>query len=508
MIDVFSTLILNVIVYRYANGDQLNLLVSAGQSKWKEAFDSCNDPTYWHQLFDDCQSESCNASSIADKIINKPRLGKQQYWIYGYVLRSPVIVNIGCFSLNASLKNNFHNGSFSFEQNSAFECSIACTDDKVDYIFLKESECLCIPKAKFRYQVNDYREENTGACKKPCDGNSRDLCGATSSIDGEELYSVYQVITRNRISSKTFGDTCAVIHWNGGNRNRFNFTTCTASQMYICERYDMSSQSYKESCQNKTTSWFTARQNCQEQDLQLRPYTTSSFASKCRLGDQVFWLGNHIFERIVWANDSLPENALCLKLVLTKSGFRFDTENCSATLYSLCYEQQHTSSEKNDQSFTSLIHSSLVPIVAGSVGGFAAIMIVLITVILIKRRTNSKHKNMNTTTDQRQLDTHLKQIKNTIPEESRKLVNVTEEGIYNHLGDSEKMIEIEMKQQDSSIYDVMGDDEYHVFTASGKRQKFKDDDDLCDHGAASDVYNTLDDTVTTNRPESDTYNVK
>lgn len=75
--------------------DQLSLEVSAVQSEWNNAFNSCKDPTYWHQIFNDCQPKSCNASSVADTIINKSTLGDQQYWIYGYVLRSPVIVNIG-----------------------------------------------------------------------------------------------------------------------------------------------------------------------------------------------------------------------------------------------------------------------------------------------------------------------------------------------------------------------------------------------------------------------------
>lgn len=75
--------------------DQLSLEVSAVQSEWKTSFDSCSNPTYWHQIFNDCQPESCNVSSVADKIIRKPTVGRHQYWIYGYVLRSPVIVNIG-----------------------------------------------------------------------------------------------------------------------------------------------------------------------------------------------------------------------------------------------------------------------------------------------------------------------------------------------------------------------------------------------------------------------------
>ncbi|XP_052068157.1 uncharacterized protein LOC127707601 isoform X2 [Mytilus californianus] len=553
MICVFTTVILSIIVYRYANGDQLNLVANDRQLQWTEAFGSCDDPTYWHQIFNDCQPESCNVSSVADTIINKPRFGSQQYWIYGYVLRSPVIVNIGCYSLNASVKNDFNRGVFSFEYNSAFECLMACPDKSVDFIFLRGRECLCIPEKKFNKQLYKLLlQENTGTCNQSCAGNSEDLCGGASVVNGNDLYSVFKVITR-RISATKVGNTCAQLEFDDKMQHRFSYTTCSSKRMYICERYNMSDQSYKDKCPNETASWYAAQQNCQEMGLQLRTYTTTSFSSLCSQSEQMFWIGNHVAEKIVWANDSLPKDALCMKLVISATGSSFETENCRNQLHSLCYAQEQTSSGKNDEAYITSVSTqakgstgsttygssintksdldeentnifglptlrspmnaksdednttNIVPIVAGSVGGFVAILIVVIIVLIVKRRTKSNNKHVITTVDQGQPETYSEPIKNTILEESRKLVNVTEEGIYNHLGDSENMIE--MKPQDSSIYDVTGDDEYHVFTASGKQQKFKDDDDLYDHGASSDVYNTLNDTVTTNRPESDTYNV-
>lgn len=74
---------------------------------WTKAFGACDDPTYWYQIFNDCQPETCNASSVADRIINAPRFGRLQYWIYGYVLRSPVIGNIGNNYNLFIKKNNF-----------------------------------------------------------------------------------------------------------------------------------------------------------------------------------------------------------------------------------------------------------------------------------------------------------------------------------------------------------------------------------------------------------------
>ncbi|CAG2208623.1 unnamed protein product [Mytilus edulis] len=497
MFDVFYCVILNTIVYRFVNGDQLSLVVSAGQSKWKEAFDSCNDPTYWHQLSNHCQPDSCNASYFTDTIINKPKFGRQEYWIYGYVLQSPVIGNRGCFSLNTGLNSTFLSGIFSFGNNSATQCARACPN-KTEYMFIRDTECLCIPESHFNQQEK-YSEENTGACKDTCNGNSKDLCGSARSSEGKKLYSVYKIVSK-RIYPKT--------------------------------------------CHTETVSWYAAQESCQEQGSQLRIHTSTLL--ECLQG-QNFWSGDHVGEQIVWANDDLPIDALCLKLVITVSGSSFETENCSNTLYSLCYKQQHMSSGRNDETYTTKSTQSYSstgritirsPVNAESGSDedktdfskalissnscwerwrILAIVIVVIIVCIIRRRKNSNHKHLTTAVNEREPETYSEPIKNTVPEESRKLVientipeentklvNVTEEGIYNHLGDSEKMIE--MKPQDSSIYDVTGDDEYHVFTGSGKRT-IKDDDDLYDHGAASDVYNTLNETVTPNRPESDTYNV-
>ncbi|XP_071131373.1 uncharacterized protein [Mytilus edulis] len=545
MFDVFYCVILNTIVYRFVNGDELNLEANDLQLPWTESFGSCDDPTYWHQIFNICQPESCNASSDADTIINKPKYGDQQYWIYGYVRRSPVIVNIGCYSLSASEKNNLHRGIFSFEYNSAFECSMACPDKSVYSVFVRGKECLCIQENQFTQQFSDKKliEENTGTCNQFCAGNSGDMCGGSSVVEGKLLYSVYRVITR-RFSVTEVGNTCAELEFDANMHHKFFYGTCSSKRMYICESYNMTAGSYKDMCPNETASWYDAQQNCQKMGLRLRTYTTSSFLSECKQKEKRFWIGNHVAERIVWANDSLPKGALCMKLVITASGSSFETEkHCSKKLNSLCYTQRQTSSGTHDEAhITSASTKSkgstgrttrrgpvnaesdsdedkpdFIPIVAGSVGGFVALVIVVIIVCIIQRRKKSNNKHLNTAVDEGEPETYSEPIKNTVPEESRKLVientipekntklvNVTEEGIYNHLGDSEKMIE--MKPQDSSIYDVTGDDEYHVFTGSGK-QTIKDDDDLYDHGAASDVYNTLNDTVTPNRPESDTYNV-
>lgn len=43
----------------------------------------------------------------------------------------------GCFSLNASQKDEFHRGKSSVVNNSAFECAMACPSISDEYVFLK-----------------------------------------------------------------------------------------------------------------------------------------------------------------------------------------------------------------------------------------------------------------------------------------------------------------------------------------------------------------------------------
>lgn len=61
-------------------------------------------------------------------------------------------------------------------------------------------------------------------------------------------------------------------------------------------------ESYEEKCTYETASWYAARQTCQQQGLQLRSYTTTSFDTECVRKDQMYWIGNHVAETIVWAN--------------------------------------------------------------------------------------------------------------------------------------------------------------------------------------------------------------
>ena len=62
--------------------------------KWKDASEQCGTQFVGPELFGNCQPETCDASHAANKSENLG-LGRQQFWINGYVLRSPVMVYKG-----------------------------------------------------------------------------------------------------------------------------------------------------------------------------------------------------------------------------------------------------------------------------------------------------------------------------------------------------------------------------------------------------------------------------
>ena len=64
------------------------------EMKWKEASQQCGTQFVGSNLFGNCQPETCNAS-LAANTIQTLGIGRQQFWINGYVLRSPVLVYKG-----------------------------------------------------------------------------------------------------------------------------------------------------------------------------------------------------------------------------------------------------------------------------------------------------------------------------------------------------------------------------------------------------------------------------
>lgn len=63
--------------------------------KWKDASEQCGTQFVGPELFGNCQPETCNALDAANKIKKKIGIGRQQFWINGYVLRSPLMVYKG-----------------------------------------------------------------------------------------------------------------------------------------------------------------------------------------------------------------------------------------------------------------------------------------------------------------------------------------------------------------------------------------------------------------------------
>lgn len=89
-------------------------------------------------------------------------------------------------------------------------------------------------------------------------------------------------------------------------------------------------------------------------------------------------------------------------------------------------------------------------------------------------------------------------------EERHPLEYVTEDGVYNHLGDTEENFD---SKPSSSVYDVFGhtDVEYDISMASHKR--IENIGDMYDSSRGVAVYDTTHDQNINNRPESQIYNI-
>ena len=70
------------------------LIAREGYSTWKDAFKTCDGNFGGSEVFQHCQPQFCDASKAKDQIYNIG-LGNQQYWINGYVLRSPLLTQKG-----------------------------------------------------------------------------------------------------------------------------------------------------------------------------------------------------------------------------------------------------------------------------------------------------------------------------------------------------------------------------------------------------------------------------
>jgi len=92
------------------------------------------------------------------------------------------------------------------------------------------------------------------------------------------------------------------------------------------------------------------------------------------------------------------------------------------------------------------------------------------------------------------------------PDEHNKLVNTTEEGVYNHLGDEENVVKL---SSTGVIYDMMRHTENDYDVCQTSRNQQEQMNDLYDESRDIDrgLYDTTNEKMSNNRPESDAYNV-
>ena len=123
-------------------------------------------------------------------------------------------------------------------------------------------------------------------------------------------------------------------------------------------------------------------------------------------------------------------------------------------------------------------------------------------------RRRPKSKSQRTTKENRTDYYSEPSITRYPPEEQKKLVSTTEEGVYNHLGDEENLVKL---SPTGAIYDIMRNTEnyYDVSQTSRNQQQEEQMNDLYDESRDIDrgLYDTTNEKTSNNRPESDAYNV-
>lgn len=94
------------------------------------------------------------------------------------------------------------------------------------------------------------------------------------------------------------------------------------------------------------------------------------------------------------------------------------------------------------------------------------------------------------------------------PDEQNKLVNTTEEGVYNHLGDVENVVKL---SPTGAIYDIMRqtENDYDVSQTSRNQKQEEQMNDLYDESRDIDrgLYDTTNEKMLNNKPASDAYTV-
>ncbi|CAG2201646.1 unnamed protein product [Mytilus edulis] len=410
-----------------------SLIAHSKKTTWLESFESCKDGFGGSAIFEHCQPSTCNASNGIGKIANISS-NKDEYWINGFVQRSPVVVYDGCYYIQTATVSKIHRGQFSLSENSVFSCSHRCHSlTQGSFIFMNNVECLCVPKMKYT-TINRNSRLSIKKCKNVCPGNKEDFCGGNRTSDFT-LFSGYMIQAADSDQFKNdIGKTC------GTTRNgKLIYDFCYKRNKAVCTDINTSNETVLESCTGSEYSWFDSQMACINQDRVL-----SSIIGTNPCTENSVWNGNHSAEVITWEN------------------------------YDILYGS-----------------------IGGIVGFLAVLAIVVIVVIL-------RHKSKISKTLQKRPGYYSEPTVPNFPKETHSLVNVTKEGVYNHLGDTHEKF---TTKSSGPVYDVFGhvDVLYDVSITNNRNQE--NIGDLYDSSRAVEVYDTIHGREIKTRSESDTYNI-
>ncbi|CAC5394409.1 unnamed protein product [Mytilus coruscus] len=518
-----------------------SLIAHSEKTTWPKSFKYCKEGFGGSAIFKHCQPSTCNASNGIGKIANIST-NKVEYWINGFVQRSPVVVYEGCYYIKTAAVTKTHRGQFNLSDNSVFSCShrcpsltqgsfifmnvslrnwwvkvhgykdefhnyaksmikcLICTllvlsidmdtsidlklgsslgqigiqldpEIKMDFQYILDVECLCVPYKKYTTITRSSRLPVSN-CKNVCPGNKEDFCGGERTSN-YTLFSGYMIQAADKTNDQfknDIGKTC------GTTRNgKLVYNFCYKENKAVCADANETDLN----CTSSEYSWFDSQIACINEDKVLSSTKGTHACTK-----DGYWNGYHSAEVITWENFNEQSNPeLCLRVEVWGTLYKLKAGNCSDKLQPICVLKDEASNT-ND-------------ILYGSVGGIIGLLVVfaIIVIVAILRQKSKKSK-----ISQRRADYYSEPTVPPTSKEKHSLINVTEEGVYNHLGDTQEKF---ASKTSSPVYDVFGhaDVEYDVSMTNNKRHE--NIGDLYDFSRDVDVY----DATNHHEIESDTYNI-
>ncbi|VDI23482.1 Hypothetical predicted protein [Mytilus galloprovincialis] len=208
-----------------------SLIAHSEKTTWLDSFESCKDGFGGSAIFEYCQPSTCKASNAIGKIANISS-NKVEYWINGFVQRSPVVVYEGCYYIKSAAVSKIHSdrGRFNLSDNSVFSCSYKCPGlTEGDFIFLNNKECLCVPITSYETISGDPRI-SPAECDNVCPGSSTDICGGQRTTNFT-LFSGYMYVKKTEAKQfkKSIGKTCGT-----NNTGKLIFDFCQKPRQGVC----------------------------------------------------------------------------------------------------------------------------------------------------------------------------------------------------------------------------------------------------------------------------------